>query len=235
MATLSPVESIYEKLMEDIISGRLKAGQRLPTTALAEKFGTSRMPVRQALQRLVNEGIVVQSPGFGARLVSPSPKEVRDVYVVRVILETTALSMAFRNLGSVQLARLEESLLKQCEARNRSFAEYLKWDFEFHRIIAEASDNDFLEREIENALSASNVYRILFEKKGGDYKPPAPEKEHHEILFFIKCGDQKRAGELLRRHILRGVEDLGMGESQTTEEVMANATVVGDGKTWTQA
>jgi len=199
--------------MDQIISGRLRAGQRLPTTALAEKFGTSRMPVRQALQRLADEGIVIQSPGYGARLVSPSPKEIRDVYAVRIILETAALDLAFANLNGIRLAQLEESISRQKKMREQSFQEYLKWDLMFHRTIAEAADNAFLKKEVENALSASNVYRILFENKSGKYRSPVPEEEHEEIFLSIRNGQKETAKGLLRRHILRGIEDLVFEDS----------------------
>jgi DNA-binding GntR family transcriptional regulator len=225
MTIQQPVEKIYGRLMEQIISGRLKAGQRLPTTALASRFGTSRMPVRQALQRLADEGIVVQSPGYGARLVSPTSKEIRDVYAVRVILETAALDLAFKNLKGVRLARLEESVSRQEKARKTSFEEYLNWDLQFHRVIAEASDNEFLKKEVENALSASNVYRILFENKSGKYRSPAPEEEHHELFLSICNGDRKIATDLLRRHILRGIEDLGLVEADRAEEVNGDAQI----------
>ncbi|MGC9490549.1 MAG: GntR family transcriptional regulator [Thermovirgaceae bacterium] len=199
---------MYRSLMDQIISGRLRAGQRLPTTGLAEKFGTSRMPVRQALQRLADEGIVIQRPGYGACLVSPSPKEIRDVYAVRVILETAALDLAFANLNGIRLAQLEESVSRQKKMREQSFQEYLKWDLVFHRTIAEAADNAFLKKEVDNALSASNAYRILFENKSGKYRSPVPEEEHHEIFLSICNGQKKMAKDLLQRHIFRGTEDL---------------------------
>ncbi len=161
---------------------------------------------------MADEGIVVQSPGYGASLVSPTPKEIRDVYAVRVLLERAALDLAFGNLDGVRLARLEESVSRQAQAREVSFREYLRWDLAFHRTIADAADNDFLKREIENALSASNVYRILFENKSGKYRSPAPEEEHREIFLSICNGEKRTAKDLFQRHILRGIEDLVMEE-----------------------
>ena len=178
----APADRVYEEVLRQIVAGELAAGERLPAEPLAERMGCSRMPVREALQRLAAEGIVVLVPGCGARLVSPSPEEIRDVYAVRSLLEGMAVRLASEKISPVFLASLEEVLFAQIEAKGRSYEEYLAQDLAFHRIIAERGDNAFLAASVENALAASSVYRRLFENHRGWGVLPSPEEEHREIL-----------------------------------------------------
>lgn len=210
----SPADQVYREVLRRIVAGELGAGERLPAEPLAEQMGYSRMPVREALQRLASEGIVVLTPGCGARLVSPSPQEIRDVYAVRVVLEDMALRLALEKATSFFFASLEDILYRQREARENSYEDYLRQDMAFHRTLAEWGENAFLEASVESALAASWVYRILFEPRRGRGLLPSPEEEHRDILEALRRRDQDSAALLMKGHILRGIEDLGLGREE---------------------
>ncbi len=209
---MTPADRVYQEVLRQIVAGELTAGERLPTEPLAERMGCSRMPVREALQRLASEGIVILVPGSGARLISPTPREIRDVYAVRALLEGMAVRLAFQWRSPLFFASLEEILSRQIEAKERSYEEYLRQDLAFHRTIAEWGENVFLASAVENALGASSVYRMLFETQRGWGALPSPEEEHREILEALREEQEFRAVSLMECHVLRGVEDLGLQE-----------------------
>ena len=207
---MTPADRVYQEILRQIVAGELTAGERLPTEPLAERMGCSRMPVREALQRLALEGIVILVPGSGARLVSPTPREIRDVYAVRTLLEGMAVRLAFQRRSPLLFASLEEILSRQIEAKERSYEEYLRQDLAFHRTIAEWGENAFLASSVENALGASSVYRMLFETQRGWGALPSPEEEHREILEAFREEREVRVVSLMECHVLRGVEDFGL-------------------------
>ncbi len=213
----SPANRVYQEVLRQIVAGELGAGERLPAEPLAEQMGYSRMPVREALQRLASEGIVVLTPGCGARLVSPSPQEIRDVYAVRAVLEDMALRLALEKATSFFFASLEDILYHQREAREHSYEDYLRQDMAFHRALAEWGGNAFLGASVESALAASWVYRMLFEPRRGRGLLPSPEEEHRDILEALRRRDEERAALLMKEHILRGIEDLGLGREEEPE------------------
>ncbi len=213
----SPADRVYQEVLRQIVAGELGAGERLPAEPLAEQMGYSRMPVREALQRLASEGIVVITPGCGARLVSPSPQEIRDVYAVRVVLEDMALRLALKQTTSFFFAFLEDILYHQREAREQSYEDYLRQDMAFHRALAEWGGNAFLGASVESALAASWVYRMLFETRRGRGLLPSPEEEHGDILEALRRQDEEHAVLLMKEHILRGIEDLGFGKKEEPE------------------
>jgi DNA-binding GntR family transcriptional regulator len=213
----SPADRVYQEVLRQIVAGEIGAGERLPAEPLADQMGCSRMPVREALQRLASEGIVVITPGCGARLVSPSPREIRDVYAVRAVLEDMAVRLALKEKLSVLLAALEEILHHQEKARERSYEDYLRQDMAFHRTLAEWGGNAFLAASVENALAASWVYRMLFEPRRGAMLPPSPEEEHRKILEALRRRNEEDVAALVKRHILRGIEDLGLSGEEEPE------------------
>jgi DNA-binding GntR family transcriptional regulator len=126
--------SVYERIRDAIVAGRLEGGRTLSENALAAEFGTSRTPVREALHRLEIERLVERGPR-GAVVRATSPEEILDIYEVRVTLEGSAARSAAINATDLDLARLrsrQEGMraledAAQRAAANRAFHEAL-WD-----------------------------------------------------------------------------------------------------------
>ena len=192
---------VYTELRHQIITKQAPPGRRLPEVNIAVQMGVSRTPVREALRRLASEGLVLIIPNSGARVASPSRREMEDAYVVREDLEGLAVRLAAGRVTERHLRRLEETLLEE----ERAFAErnlelYLEVNENFHRIIAEASGNRVLKEYVENILARTNVY-IVFYDPFYDIESNSSTGEHRGIIDALREHDGDRASELMRQHI----------------------------------
>jgi DNA-binding GntR family transcriptional regulator len=191
-----------------IFSKQLKPGQRLPEVLLAEQLEVSRTPVREALRRLANEGLVVLMPNVGASVVTPTRQEMLDTYEVRNVLECLAIRKAAGRITAVQLARLEEKIEEETEVfAQRDLEAYIEINNAFHRIIAEASGNLVLADSIENYLARTFVYMVFFERFF-DFDTNPSLEEHRAILAALRARDEEETVRLMNHHIGQAAEDL---------------------------
>lgn len=207
----SSVDYVYDEIRSLIMNKNFVPGQRLPEISIAKRLEVSRTPVREALRRLANEGLVVLIPNGGARLASPSKQEIQDAFELRVYLECLAARKAAQNITPVQICLLEE----QIQAEEQVFEEkdlesYLEVNQAFHSIIAEASGNILLNEYISNILSRTFVYMVFFESFF-DFDSNPSLQEHREIVEALRNRDEELVVKLLQDHISiteKQVEDL---------------------------
>lgn len=205
---ITTAKKVYEELVNLILNKDLKAGQRLPEKVIAEKMGVSRTPVREALKRLANEGIVEIVPGGGTRLISPSADEIKEAFEVRSFLETMAIKKAVIRIAPVQICLLEE----QIQAEKTSFiekdtAKYLEANNAFHSILAQASGNALLEEYVKNVLARTYVYMVFYESFFSFQDNPSLE-EHKAIIAALKMANEDQAVSLIQNHITNSIESL---------------------------
>lgn len=137
-------DSIADSIAEAIATGHLAPGERIIETGLAEKYGVSRVPVREALKVLATQGILVGGGHRGYRVASFAPEKIEQVFEVRLELETILLRDAVANwrLGSGGLGNLDAVLeTMRTAARADDLPAMLRADLEFHRAICRASGN----------------------------------------------------------------------------------------------
>lgn len=205
---------VYQELRHKIVTKQLKPGQRLPEVNIAVQMGVSRTPVREALRRLASEGLVVIIPNSGARLASPTRKEMEDTFVVREKLECLAVGLAARRVSERHLRRLEETLLEEERAfQEQNLELYLEVNETFHRIIAEASGNKVLADYVENILARTNVYMVFYDPFYNVESNPST-KDHRAIIDALRERNDDKAVELMRKHLLWSVEELAGPESK---------------------
>jgi DNA-binding GntR family transcriptional regulator len=113
------VDKLAATLQARMLSGQLVSGTRLRQAALAEEFGVSRTPVREALRKLQAEGLIELRPRRGALVCAPSPREIRDAYEVRAELEGLAAGLAARRIQQQQLDALHDAQAEFREALER--------------------------------------------------------------------------------------------------------------------
>ncbi len=199
---------VYRQIRKHIFEKRLAIGQRLPEIAIAKEFAVSRTPVREALRRLENEGLVQIKPGWGACLASPSREEIIDTYEVREYLEVLAIRKAANRITPLQLCMLQE----QIDAEKKTFEErdleaYLKVNDEFHLIIAESSGNTALFDYIKNILSRTFVQALFFESFF-DFDDNPSLEEHINILKALEEHDEEECIRLMTNHVKLTMESL---------------------------
>lgn len=192
---------IAQRLREEIVSGRIEEGQRLTEAELTARFGVGRGLVREVLQQLSHQGLLVTRPNRGAVVASEAPKEIRDLIVpIRRTVEGYALQMIFDDLGAGDFARWDELLERMHAAcRKHDYPSIAETDVAFHHSIVErAGQPDLL------AIWEAMAYRIRthFRRTQRRYPDPmAIYEEHRAILASIRSGDEQAAVKMLTDNI----------------------------------
>lgn len=205
---LTSAEVVYRELRHRIITKQFKAGQRLPEVKLAEQLQVSRTPVREALRKLASEGLVVLIPNSGARLVSPTKKEIEDTYEVRAAIEELSVRKAAKKITPLQICKLEETIKdEELIFPTKDLEAYINVNEIFHKTIAEAAGNLVLLDYLENILARTFVYMIFYETFF-DIKDNPSLDEHKEIVEALKEHNEEKAAKLMHRHIYLSIESL---------------------------
>ncbi len=201
-------DHVYEGIRRGIFDKTLRSGQRLPEISIAKEYNVSRTPVREALRRLENEGLVQIVPGWGACLASPTKEEIIDTYEVREMLEVMAIRKASRLITPLQLCMLQEQIDREKKAfEERDLELYMNVNDEFHLIIAKSSGNGTLAGYVGNILSRTYVQTIFFESFFNFADNPSL-MEHIELLDALSAHDEERSVRLMKEHIRLAMEAL---------------------------
>ncbi|MFZ5633849.1 MAG: GntR family transcriptional regulator [Bacillota bacterium] len=191
---------VADVLREAILSGILGDGQQLRQDEIAEQFGVSRIPVREALRKLEAEGLVTFYPHRGAVVSQLSPGEVREIFEIRVLLECQALHLAIPHLSKSRLKQAEAILEATDEEDDAS--RLSEFNLEFHTILYTPANRPYLLSFINNLHANVDRYmRICLHLIKHKAKS---QQEHHQILEACRQRDACTAVEILKRHIETG-------------------------------
>lgn len=184
-------------LRDAILSGVLAGGQPLRQDEIAESFGVSRMPVREALRQLEGEGMVSFYPHRGAVVSELSYKEVVEIIEIRTTLETMALRKAFPLLGDEEFRRAEE-VLHAIDEEKDLVSRWGELNWRFHATLFAPAERPRLLSIIKAQHTAFERY-IRVHLALSDYE--RPQREHYELLETCRRGDEDAAVALLARHV----------------------------------
>ncbi len=193
------VEAIYDEMRTDIVVLSLKPGTRVSENELARRFGTSRTPVREALLRLVEEGLVEVWPQRGTFITRISLSAVRRARFVREAMEVAILRQAAESgLSRGTLARLDEALADQEAARDDP-ARFTLADDAFHRAFADGID-------VGNVWSVLEREKVQFDRLRFLSLPNVTPvdtliAQHKAMLAAVKAGDVAQAERATREHL----------------------------------
>lgn len=188
---------IVRSVRDDILNGVLPQGIQIRQEALAEQFGVSRVPVREALRQLETEGLVTTELHKGAFVSSRSLEEVEEMLDVRIALETRALKLAIPNLTRAILARARKIL--DTYDHSDEPQEWRDLNLSFHLTLYTACSRPRLVKMIQDVvLTNSHFMRTYISATVGRTDAQA---EHREILDACAAGDSRRALRLLETHI----------------------------------
>ncbi|TDF92661.1 MULTISPECIES: GntR family transcriptional regulator [Arthrobacter] len=189
--------AIAAELRAEIAAGRILPGEKLRQNELANRFGTSTTPVREAIAILRHEGLVRHTPQRGATVFSPSAEELREQYAIRTALEALAARHAAANFQAEDAAPLQALIdeMSRCVDPDR----YVELNHQFHMGLYRLSKMDQLVELIDNLRGSSNAYLLISAKATAP--SPQLDKEHSEILEACKAGDLQKADSAIRRHL----------------------------------
>ena len=190
-------EFVYERLLQEISEGRLR-GVRIREEDIAKSLGVSRTPVREALQRLQERGLLTVGAGRSLMVVELGERQIMELYAMREILEGSAARFAAQHAGEEEIARL----YRLHETYIAAFGEserLVPLNRRFHHAIHEAAHNRYLTQALEAvhdsiALLHSTTFRV-------PVKPDRSDLEHRRIIEAIERRDPDAAEEAARAHI----------------------------------
>ncbi|MGB3273079.1 MAG: GntR family transcriptional regulator [Xanthobacteraceae bacterium] len=191
---------LKDEIENDIIEGRLRPRDRLDEMRLAERYGVSRTPIREALRHLAASGLVELRPHRGAVVAEIGPTRLVEMFEVMAELEAMCGRLAAR-----RMTRADHDALRHCHercteaARRDSHDDYYYENVRFHATIYEATGNRFL---AEHAVSLSRrlqPYRRLQLRVGN--RMATSLAEHEQIVAALAAGDAERAAAALRNHV----------------------------------
>lgn len=207
-------QTLVESLLTDVFRGRLRAGQHLVTQDLAERFGVSHTPVREALIALAGIGIIDLKPNRGAVVRPVTASDVREVCAVRRVLECQAVRGACGRIGPDELKALADDLrrfIAVCtKAKAVDVGEARVLDTRLHDLIAAHSGNAFLANELTRLKTLFRAFRdvaYVRHEARNDYRRLADEaREHLAVVEALQAGDRREASRAMARHIRMGVK-----------------------------
>ena len=200
-------ERVYLSLREEILEGKLAEGTALTECAVAARLGVSRTPIRGALHRLSEEGIVEITPNRGAVVVGVNAEDLVDIYKIRMRLEGLASREAAVRISPEEKKMLSDSVeLSEFYIQKKDTEHLKELDTEFHRIIYKASGNRLLYKTLSELHGNITAYRRMSISSGDRLE--ASVREHRDILNAILSGDAELADSLTSRHIEAALENL---------------------------
>jgi DNA-binding GntR family transcriptional regulator len=206
-------EAVLSALREAITTGALLPGQQIVQEELSASFGVSRVPLREALKILEGEGQVTYYPHRGYFVTELSVDDLREVYRLREILETEALTLAFEDLSPEDVAYIEELL----DAVEASVAEgdvgaVTATNRAFHFAIFDLAGRPRLSRLIRQLWDATDVYRTVYFRDQDNL-----ERIAHEHRAMIKALHNRNPDELIRIQDTHRLNSVAAVQSVLTE------------------
>jgi DNA-binding GntR family transcriptional regulator len=194
------------QIRDAIVSGRLAFGEPLSEAQLAAALGMSKAPVRAALIELREKGLVTIAPQAGTYVCAPTSEDIHNLSRFRCLLETDAMGHALARDPERLLRALTANITLMAAARkDRSAADYVAADTEFHLAFVSLSGNRYVEHAYSMISGISEALRARLFNAGQSFRQRS-FKEHVEILASLRKGDTADAARTLKRHIMRTVQ-----------------------------
>jgi GntR family transcriptional regulator, rspAB operon transcriptional repressor len=195
-------DQITDLIREDLLCGRIPPGARLSEAKLAERFGVSRGPIREALAQLTNEGLLVSKPNCGVSVAPEPTDDVRDLIIpIRRTIETYALKLIFEKLDERDFRIWEEILHRLDRAcRDHDVEAIALQDIAFHRAIIVRSEQPDLMAIWQTILVRVRGHFREAVHRYGDAVGKIVD-EHRQLVEIFRAGDKAAAIKALEEHI----------------------------------
>jgi DNA-binding GntR family transcriptional regulator len=201
---LTLADRVEAQLRAQIVGGMLATGARLNEGEIAQSFGVSRGPVREALQRLAHHGLVTLESHRGAFVRRLDLTEVKELFEVRIALECEAAELAAERIdaeGILELSQMQAHL--DSELRNEPRAGMFD-NFDLHEVIVVHADNARLAKLVRQVNSE---LRLARSRSGAGQRAHEAVEEHRQLITCLTSGDRKGAREAMRVHLSAALQN----------------------------
>jgi len=195
-------DRVYDQLLDAIMTGEIPLGAKIGENDLAQRFGVSRGPLREAIRRLEERRLVIRTAHVGARVVEMSDTSLLELFFVREAMEGMAARLASQRMSDAEIADLERLLDAHGESvADREHYDQRDHDLDFHYRIAKGARNDMIE-----GLLCRDLYQLLQIYRYRHSAVPGRAQrallEHRRVAAAIADRDGDLAETLMRRHIV---------------------------------
>lgn len=206
-------DQAHQRLRAEILSGALPAHARITETTVAERFGLSRTPVREAIRRLISEGFLRRVSGEGLRVVGFDADEVAQIFDIRLMLETYAARRAAQHATDADIAALRAlaAEMRAClPARDDKALRALSdANARFHRRVVEAARSPRLQTMLSGAVDAALVLRTW--RSYSEHDLTRSSQHHHELVDAIAARAPEWAASVMTSHLQAAAACVGAG------------------------
>lgn len=218
---------VYEVVRDMIVDGQLEPDTKLVQEQLADQLGVSRTPVRDALSRLTNEGLVTWVPGSGYLVNDLTQQDVVQVYQVRQSLELLGLRLACGRHDPAHLAHLRAMVEEMASERPDASARHFELNRRFHHAMIEPCGNELLLQMIDNLWDHPVNRRITRSYVHDAAQVDRMVAEHRELIDAAAARDVDRLLALATEHMREGYSDSLPADAATVDEPAPGALSAG--------
>ncbi|GLU46160.1 GntR family transcriptional regulator [Nocardiopsis ansamitocini] len=202
LSSTSIQATVIKEMRGRIISGSIEPGSPLSELALAEEYGVSRTPVREALKQLQTEGLVEIRPRVGTFVTAPSRREITELFEMKELLEGAAARLLALRGRVPEIDQLERNLRESDEAVARDDRKrYADLVHEFHDLVVRGADNHKLEAHYRTLMNQLAYPRLVMTSLNQPGRPLQSEREHHLVLELVRSKDSDSAERVMREHV----------------------------------
>jgi DNA-binding GntR family transcriptional regulator len=208
-------QEVAERLRQRIFSHELAPGSWIDEQRLAEEYGISRTPLREALKVLASEGLVTLKPRRGCYVTEISEQDLQDIFPLLAMLEGRAVAQAIEQAQPEDIAELEALHARlESAAQGRKIERFFETNQEFHRKLQELSGNRWMLTLVQHLRKVMKLSRLLSLSHEGRLEQSLDE--HRRIMAAIRCGDVGEAEAAMRDHLLHCLQVLTAEPGETT-------------------
>ena len=199
-------DKVYEAIKQEIVHGNLEDNEALPEERLAKSLGVSRTPLREALRRLADEGLITEKRGSPARVSSFSKEKSLEYMELRVLLEVYNMEKVAPVINDDVLQKLAINVEEQLiTLKQKKYHEFMDLDRDFHLLLASLNDNKEIENSIRRLNTVTNRAFLLLSKTLPQSAMDAYE-EHVDIIKALKKRDVSLSTKMMSDHLNNIIE-----------------------------
>ena len=198
---------VFHRLREDILSGKYAEHEELKEMAIGEEMGVSRTPVREAFRQLELEGLIQIIPNKGAYVTGITEKDVKDIYMIRSLLEGLCARWATEHITEEKMEEMEENVyLAEFHAKKGHMEQLAELDNRFHDILYESCDSKILEHQLKDFHQY--VLRVRKKTLSSVSRGNKSNEEHRLIMEAIRDKNADLAEQLAHQHMINAYENM---------------------------